>query len=130
MRKWRQESVLDLYNLALASVLLVAPWLFRLTNSAARVEFWAEGAVIGAISIGAMVAYANWAEWANVALGIWLVVSPWLLGFTHTRAMHFSIVIGAAIAYFAIIELWLQYDHTHFPDSAQQNNAQTHSPQT
>jgi len=128
MRLRRRESVLDLYNFALATLLFVAPWLFKLSNGIARVEFWAEGAAIAAISVGAIVAYANWAEWANVALGIWLVVSPWLLGFTHTRAMHFSIAIGAAITYFALIELWLQYDRTHFSESPN-DNIRGHSPQ-
>jgi len=121
MKIWQRESVLDLYNLALATLLFASPWLFKFTNGAARVEFWAEGAAIAAIAIGAIVAYANWEEWANVVLGIWLVVSPWLLGFAHTRAMHFSIAIGAAVAYLAIIELWLRYDHTHFPETAQDN---------
>lgn len=128
MKTLRRESVLDLYNFALAVLLFVAPWLFKLSNGVARVEFWAEGAVIAAISIGAIIAYANWVEWANVALGVWLVVSPWLLGFTHTRAMHFSIAIGAAIAYFALIELWLQYDRTHFSESTT-DDPQVHSPE-
>ena len=121
MKTWRREAVLDFYNLALAALLFASPWLFKLTNGTARLEFWVGGAAIAAISIGAIVAFASWEEWANLALGAWLVASPWLLGFAHARATHFSVAIGAAVAYLALIELYLQYDATHFAPSAQDN---------
>ena len=38
------------------------------------------------------------------------MVSPWVLGFTHTNAMHFSIGVGSAVAFLASLELWLLYD--------------------
>jgi SPW repeat len=112
MRLWRSESILDLYNLLLATVLLVTPWLFTLTNSTGKMDLWASGVAIAAISLAALVAYASWEEWANLLLGLWLVASPWLLGFAHTRAMHFSIGIGCAVAFLAALELWLQYEAT------------------
>ena len=112
-RTWRRESVLDLYNLLLALLLFASPWLFKLSNGAAKMDLWAGGIVIAAMSLVAIAAYANWEEWANVAAGLWLVISPWVLGFAHTRAMHYSIGIGAAVAFFALLELWLQHDATH-----------------
>ncbi|MFY9954329.1 SPW repeat protein [Bradyrhizobium sp.] len=112
-RTWRRESVLDLYNLLLAVLLFASPWLFKFSNGAAKMDLWAGGIVIAAVSLVAIAAYANWEEWANVAVGLWLVISPWVLGFAHTRAMHYSIGIGAAVAFFALLELWLQYDATH-----------------
>jgi len=119
MKKWRRESVLDLYNLLLAAVLFVSPWLFKLTNSVGKVDLWATGAVIAVISMAAIFAYANWEEWANFLLGLWLIASPWVLGFAHTRAMHFSIGVGVAVAFMAALELWLQYDAIHFGASRQ-----------
>ncbi len=119
MKRLRRESVLDLYNLVLAVVLFTSPWVFTFTNSTAKMDLWAGSAAIAAISIGAIVAYAQWEEWANVVLGLWLVASPWLLGFAGTRAMHFSIAVGAAVAFLAALELWLQYDTTHYEPSAQ-----------
>jgi hypothetical protein len=73
-------------------------------------DIGASSAAIAAISLAAIFAFANWEEWANLALGIWLVVSPWVLGFTHTSAMHFSVGVGAAVAFMAILEIWLLYD--------------------
>jgi hypothetical protein len=115
MRKWRRESALDLYNLLLAVFLLISPWLFTRTNAAAALDLRASGVAIAAISLAAMVAFSNWEEWANLLLGVWLIVSPWLLGFAHTRAMHFAIGVGAAVAYLATLELFLIYDAAH-PD--------------
>jgi SPW repeat len=117
MTLWRRESALDLYNLLLAAVLLAAPWLFTLTNSTEKLDLWASGAAIAAISLAALVAYSNWEEWANLLLGLWLVVSPWLLGFAYTRAMNFSIGVGCLVAFLALLELWLQYETT-FEDQA------------
>jgi len=79
----RREAVLDFYNLFLALVLLVSPWLFALQNATARLDLWVSGALIAVISLGAIAAYANWEEWTNLLLGAWLVVSP-------GRRCHFS----------------------------------------
>lgn len=117
MKKWRHESVLDLYKLLLAMFLLVSPWLFARTNGTAAMDLRASGAAIAVLSLEAMVAFSNWEEWANLLLGVWLIVSPWVLGFAHTRAMHFSIGVGAAVAFLAVLELWLVHDASQ-PESA------------
>jgi SPW repeat len=113
MKKWRPESVLDLYNLLLAMFLFISPWLFAHANRTAAIDLRASGAAIAVLSLAAMVAFSKWEEWANLLLGFWLIVSPWVLGFPHTRAMHFSIAVGAAVAFLAMLELWLVYDRAH-----------------
>jgi len=121
MKLWRRESALDVYNLVFAAVLLATPWLFALTNSTGKMDLWASGAAIAVISLAALVAFAKWKEWANLLLGLWLIASPWLLGFAHTRAMHFSIGIGCLVAFMALLELWLVYEAPnadHAPPSA------------
>ena len=110
MLKWRRESALDIYNLILALFLFVTPWLFAYADEGARIDLWASGALIAAVSLATFVAFSNWEEWLNLLLGIWLVISPWILGFTHTRAMHFSIGVGAVVAFMAAQEIWLIYD--------------------
>jgi hypothetical protein len=113
MQKWRNESALDLYNVALAAVLFAAPWLFKLTNGTARVDFWICSAAVVVVSLAAIFAYANWEEWVNLLFGIWLIGSPWILGFSHMRAMHFAVGIGALVAFMALLELWLMYEKAH-----------------
>jgi len=118
MRKW-QESVPDLYNLFLAAVLFISPWLFKLTNGPGRVDLWVTSTVIGLISLAAIIAYRDWEEWLNFLLGLWLIASPWLLGFPHTRAMHISIGIGVVVAFLALLDLFLHYEKTHLVPSHQ-----------
>jgi hypothetical protein len=113
MKKWRSESVLDLYNVVLALVLFASPWLFSLTNGTARMDFWVSSAAVVAISLGAIFAFASWEEWANLAFGIWLMASPWILGFSEARAMHFAVAIGALVTFLALLELWLMYEKDH-----------------
>ena len=129
MRKWHRETVLDLYNLLLAALLFVSPWLFRLTNGSGKMDLWATGAVIALISLAAMIAYRDWEEWANFLLGLWLIASPWLLGFAHTSAMHFSIGIGIVIAFLAVLDLWLHYDATHSEPAHQDRANSSAAPQ-
>ena len=116
MKRWRRKSALDVYNLLLAMFLLISPWLFARANETAAVDLRASGAVIAILSLAAIVAFASWEEWINLSLGLWLIVSPWLLGFAHTRAMHFSIGVGVAVTFLAALELWLVHDASH-PES-------------
>ena len=125
MRKWRPESILDLYNLVLAVFLFASPWFFAHRNGTAIIDLRASSAAIAIISLVAFFAAAYWEEWTNLLAGIWLIVSPWVLGFTHTSAMHFSIAIGAAVAFLAALELWLMYDTPQreaVPSESQENH--------
>ena len=110
LRKWRSESVLDLYNLLLAVILFGAPAFLAHASRTADLDLGLTGAAIIVLSIAAMIAFSIWEEWVNTALGLWLVVSPWVLGFAHTRAMHFAIGIGIAITFLAALDLWLRYE--------------------
>lgn len=114
--KWHSESVLDIYNLFFAALLLVSPWIFAYARETARADIWVSGAAVALIAVAAIFSYANWKEWLNVLLGVWLIASPWLLGFAHTKAMHFSIGIGIAVAFMALTELIIvNYPSTENP---------------
>jgi hypothetical protein len=108
--KWRRESILDVYNLVLALVLFVTPWFLARATATTDLDLWASAAAIGAISVIALLAFSWWTEWVNLLLGFWLIASPWVLGFAHTRAMHFSIGIGVVVAFLSALEIWLVYD--------------------
>jgi hypothetical protein len=102
---WRDAAVLDLYNVALGAFLAVSPWLFAYSRSVVRDDAWLAGAAVVALSIASIVAFAEWEEWVNVAIGLWMIASPWVLGFQHTAAMHVSIAVGCLVAYLAALEL-------------------------
>ena len=42
--------------------------------------------------------------------GLWLVASPWLLGFQGSDAMMIDVVIGTIVVALAAFEVWLAQD--------------------
>jgi SPW repeat-containing protein len=104
---WRRESIIDVYQLALGVFLFISPWLFAFTRSTVRVETWAVGIALIAMSAGALIAFSDWEEWINLALAVWLIVAPWALGFAHTTAMRVSVGVGIVVAFLALLDLWL-----------------------
>ncbi|OKO82453.1 SPW repeat protein [Bradyrhizobium sp. AS23.2] len=122
-RLQKPETVPDVYNLFLASVLFISPWLFRLTNSQGKIDLWVTSAIIVVLSLAAIIAYRDWEEWLNVLMGVWLIASPWLLGFPHTRAMHLSIGFGVFIVLLALLDLFLHYEERH-PDEMSMESGQ------
>ena len=108
---WRRDTILDIYILVLAIGLCAAPILFSYTRGAPRADDWAAGLLVLACSAAALVAFAEWEEWATLALGLWVAASPWLLGFQHAKAMPINVGLGLTIAYLSALELWLiRYD--------------------
>ncbi|MBN9042479.1 MAG: hypothetical protein BGP05_14385 [Rhizobiales bacterium 62-47] len=106
----RRESVLNVYSLAFAAFLFISPWLFSYSHERAKIDLWISGLAVVIIAVAAIVAYANWKEWLKFLLGVWLIVSPWILGFAHTKAMHVSIAVGIGIAFVSLVELLVVYD--------------------
>ena len=113
MRISRRESPLDLYNLALGGFLIASPWLFHMTRESARVETWGAGALLAAVSVAALLAFSPWEKWIALVVGLWMMASPWALGFMHTPAMKVNIGIGAVVVFLSGLELFLVYDRTH-----------------
>jgi hypothetical protein len=108
---WRREAIIDVYNAMLGMALAVSPWLFGFSRDIVRADAWVCAAIVIAVSFLAILAFAEWKEWINIVAGLWLVASPWLLGFPHTRAMHVVIGVGLLIAYDAALELWVVRTH-------------------
>ncbi len=103
----RRESILDIYTLFLAGFLFVSPWLFAFKHGTIGTDDWVSAILVAVFSLGALVMFREWEEWINLSLGLWILVSPWVLGFQHMAAMRINFGIGFLIAYLAILELWL-----------------------
>jgi hypothetical protein len=69
------------------------------------------GIVIAVLAIAALAAFAIWEEWLNLIVGLWTLVSPWVLGFQGTTAMTVHVIIGAAVAILAAVEIWIMSQH-------------------
>lgn len=95
MKRWQ-----DWLALALGLWLLVSPWL--LGYSALQAATW-NAVILGvgiAVFAGAALAKpASWEEWINLALGVWLVISPWVLGFSDATAATWNqVIVGLIVA--------------------------------
>lgn len=57
------------------------------------------GVAVAFIALFAVLAFRPWLEWLNMALGLWLLVSPWVLDFHASAALRWNAVItGFVIA--------------------------------
>ena len=114
-RNWRRESILDAYNLFIGLLLVASPWLLAYAHGLPAMDAWASGALVILLSLAAIFAFSEWEEWLSLLTGLWLIVSPFVLGFTHTTAMHVTIAAGVLIAYLAALELCIL--HYGLPDT-------------
>lgn len=103
------ERAMDVLNLVLGALLFLSPWVFEFAAGAPTYNAMISGAIIVLLSIAALAAFAEWEEWLNLVVGLWVLVSPWVLGFVGTTAMWIHVVIGAIVAVLAAIELWMTH---------------------
>ena len=111
MNEWSNAKYCDVANLILGAILLISPWLFAFEAGAASQNAIICGIVIAALSIAALSAYAVWEEWLNLIVGLWVIVSPWVLSFQGSTAMTVHLTIGVIVAVLAAVELWLMYQN-------------------
>lgn len=104
----KDQGIIDIVNLVAGAFLFLAPWLFGFsTETVTAWNAWLVGAVIVALAAAALYAFAVWESWANLVLGLWLVVSPWALGFAGGHAAWSHLVPGLVVAGLSAAELWL-----------------------
>src|SRR5260221_1831440 len=92
----RTNHLQDWVNLILAVCLFVSPWVLNYAGDtvAARTA-WVSSIIVGVLAVAAIFAFTEWEEWANLALGVWIAVSPWIIGFTaNPNALRGNIVLG------------------------------------
>jgi hypothetical protein len=99
----------DGINLLLAVWLFLSPWIVGFSSLTPAVWTACLTAIaIGAFAIAALSAYAEWEEWINLVLGLWAIVSPWVVGFaTDESARMVMVLTGLVVAVIAAVELWL-----------------------
>jgi len=107
MGNWSNAKLCDVANLILGAFLFFSPWIFRFEAGKASQNANIAGIVIVILAVAALAAFAVWEEWLNLIVGLWTLVSPWVLGFQHTHAMPVHVIVGIAVAVLAAIELWL-----------------------
>lgn len=95
----------DVVNAVLGAWLILSPWAVGFqSESMAMVNAVAIGVALIAAALGAIFVPSAWEEWTECALGVWLIVSPWVLEFTAVQtAMLAMVATGFVIA---VLALW------------------------
>lgn len=108
-RFWtRKSQAMDLANAVLGIGLLIAPWVLNFTSeTAAAMNAWIVGGAIALFAVDTILNRHLWENAANLVLGIWAVVAPWLLGFAGVAsAMYAHVAIGLIVSVLAAVNLW------------------------
>jgi len=103
----RNEKACDVLNLVLGGFLFFSPWIFGFASGVQSQNAMISGIVIAVLSIAALAAFAQWEEWLNLVVGLWVMVSPWVLGFAGSAATQVCFVVGIIVAIVAAVELWM-----------------------
>jgi hypothetical protein len=96
----------DWASWALGIWLLLSPWaLMYWPQSLARENALVTGALLLLAEVVTLTAFRLWEEGANVVLGLWLLVSPFVLPVSGTAATTNFMVVGALVLILALAEI-------------------------
>lgn len=99
--------LLPVVNMALGIWLLASPYLLGFTLiDAARINNGLFGPFILWIAIARLAVpdSGRWVSWINVAFGIWVAASPFLLGFAdQPKPLINNIIVGLIVALVAFV---------------------------
>ena len=94
----------DALNLLLGLWLAVSPWVLSYAGETMPTyNAVAAGAVIATAAAAALIAFHPWEEWVNAMLSVWLILSPWILGFSGLQAAAWNqVAVGVLVGGLAL----------------------------
>ncbi|HKS87670.1 MAG TPA: SPW repeat protein [Pseudolabrys sp.] len=104
----RNQPVGEVLNLLLAIWLFLSPWIVGFAGlMPAAWTAWLSAIAIAIFSIAALSAFAEWEEWISLLLGIWVLISPWIVRVSaHQAPTVVLFFTGLVVAIIAAIDLW------------------------
>jgi len=97
-RRWQ-----DWLNLLIGVWLFISPWAigFAGTDMTAAWNAWTFGVATVVFSALAVSMPSAWEEVINILIGIWMVISSWVLGVTSRAAESNAVIVGLLLILFA-----------------------------
>jgi hypothetical protein len=97
----------DMVNFIIGAWLLISPWAMGFEAQATMTaNFAIVGLALMALALGALFVPKAWEEWSTCAVGLWLVISPWLLDFaSYLSATRNALAAGAAVILMSVWSL-------------------------
>ncbi len=95
----------DPVNAVLGVAMVLSPWVLNFSEETfATVNAVVIGFALVATALGAMLAPKAWEEWTEAILGLWMVISPWALAYSHVQlAMYAATASGLIVT---VLALW------------------------
>jgi SPW repeat len=95
----------DPVNAVLGVALVLSPWVLDYSSeSFAMSNAVIIGLALVATALGAMLAPKAWEEWTEAILGLWMIMSPWVLVFSHVQAAMY-VAVGSGLIV-VLLALW------------------------
>ncbi len=112
---WAWEDWVDM---VLGVWLAISPWVLGFTdNDAATRNALIVGVAVAVLSGSTFLVYNVIEEYVDVVLGIWLIISPWVLSFSGTTDMVADfVIVGALVAGLSGYEIWASRHGRPHPD--------------
>ena len=104
----------DPVNAVIAVCLILSPWVLGYAGEMAAVtNAVLAGAVLLAVALGAMLMPRAWEEWSEAVVGLWLMASPWIVGFAaHPHARNAALIAGIVVLALALWTLATDKDYS------------------
>lgn len=109
-KKRNELTAINGLNVLLGLLLFVAPWMigFQALPDAVSWNAWISGLVLAVLALAAIAALQEWEEWISLVVGVWIAISPWILGFAGSNDVLWThLGIGLVAVVLAGVELWL-----------------------
>jgi hypothetical protein len=92
--------------------LCLSPWaLFFEYEAAATRNAVLLGVLVILAELVELSVFRGWEEWINVALGAWLIASPWVLGIATMSARINFVAVGGLVVALALYEMRQMREH-------------------
>jgi hypothetical protein len=107
----------DWVGVVLGLWLCVSPWALQdgAPDMTVTQNAFLMGLLLIVVETVILFSFRPWEEWINVAIGGWLIISPWVLGVGAPFAMANFVIVGALVLALALYELWDVRHHAAHP---------------
>jgi hypothetical protein len=101
MKHWQDPA-----SAVVGGWLILSPWVLGFQSEFnAMANAVIVGILLVAAALGAILVPRAWEEWTEAALGAWLAVSPWVLGFSTLQTATGSAVVSGVVV--MVLALWV-----------------------
>jgi SPW repeat len=112
----------DIFGMCLGVLIILSPWLTGQVNYGLGAQAVSGFMILNTILIGILVfglaqleyiALQRWQEVCEIAVGLWLIVSPFVLGYSGEGVLRFwHACLGGVVVLMAVLKLWQDWELT------------------